>query len=164
MAVAIGFTAVFGLVVVPPLIQNPDIVGAFAAGFANPYAFGYSTDVLFCWAALAVWIVYEATSYNVRHGWLCLVLGMVLGVAVGFAGYLILRSYQLKQVKLDSWGGVLSLEASSLALTTVPSCRQRKYTQVLKLPDNRIQGFFGIAKNHAGVVFKEQWIINSGKT
>lgn len=96
IALAMGFTIAFCALVVPPLIQNPDILGAFAAGFVNPYASGYSTDVFFCWATLAVWIAYEAKTDSVRHGWACLVLGLVPGVAVGFALYLVIRRRQLE--------------------------------------------------------------------
>ncbi len=92
---AILFTVFFCAVVVPPLIENPDFVGAFAAGFVNPYASGYSTDVVVCWAVLAVWVWYEAANHSVRHGWVCLILGAVPGVAVGFALYLLLRQRQL---------------------------------------------------------------------
>ncbi|MDF1628520.1 MAG: DUF2834 domain-containing protein [Alcanivoracaceae bacterium] len=95
--VAIGFTAVFCVVVVPPLVANPDVFGAFAAGFVNPYAAGYSSDVLFCWAALAIFVVYEARVLSVKHGWLCLVLGIVPGVAVGLALYFLIRHGQITQ-------------------------------------------------------------------
>jgi hypothetical protein len=93
------FTGFFALVVVPPLLENPDVWGALAAGFVNPYASGYSTDVLVCWFILASWVVYEAKTLSVRNGWVCLVLGVVPGVAVGFAAYLLLRARQIKQVR-----------------------------------------------------------------
>ena len=93
-AVGLAFTALFCVMVVPPLIADPDIVGAFAAGFVNPYSSGYSSDVVACWAILAIWVVFEARSRSIRHGWVCLVLGVVPGVAVGFAAYLLLRSNQ----------------------------------------------------------------------
>lgn len=88
--IAILFTLIFCLIVLPPLLENPDIIGAFAAGFVNPYASGYSTDVICCWLILLVWIIYE--SPKVKYGWLCVVLGLVPGVAVGFALYLVLRT------------------------------------------------------------------------
>ena len=97
LALALGFSVVFCLIVVPPFIQAPDLLGAFAAGFVNPYAAGYSADVFFCWGALALWVIHEAKAYSVRHGWICLVLGIVPGVAVGFALYLVLRSHQIHQ-------------------------------------------------------------------
>ncbi len=91
--VGIVFTVIFGVVVVPPLIDNPDIIGAFSAGFVNPYASGYSADVITCWFILLIWIVYE--SPKVKYGWLCLLLGLMPGVAVGFALYLLIRLNQL---------------------------------------------------------------------
>ncbi len=96
LALAVGFAAVFCGVVVPPLLDDPDVLGAFGAGFVNPYASGYSDDVLFCWAILAVWVAYEATTRKVKHGWICLALGVVPGVAVGLGLYLVLRSRQLR--------------------------------------------------------------------
>lgn len=95
VAVALAFTALFCVVVVPPLIDNPDVLGAFAAGFVNPYASGYSADVISCWFILAIWVVFEARLKLVKHGWLCLVLGIMPGVAVGLAAYLLLRSNQV---------------------------------------------------------------------
>ena len=96
IAIALVFCGIFGWVVVPPLMANPDIPGALAGGFVNPYASGYSADVLCCWAVLAVWVLHE--RQRVRHGWVCLVLGAVPGVAVGFAAYLLLRQRQLPAV------------------------------------------------------------------
>ena len=95
IGVAATFTAVFCVVVVPALIADGDIVGGFAAGFVNPYASGYSTDVIFCWVVMAVWVFYEARVHSVRRGWICLVLGVVPGVAVGFSLYLVLRHNQI---------------------------------------------------------------------
>ena len=96
ISLAVLFTVYFCAVVLPPFVDNPDIVGAFAAGFVNPYSSGYSTDVIVCWVVLAVWVWFEARNLSVRHGWLCLVLGIVPGVAVGFAMYLLLRQHQLQ--------------------------------------------------------------------
>lgn len=97
IAIAAAFTATFAAVVMPPLIANPNVIGALAAGFVNPYASGYSSDVLACWAILAVWIVYEARAEGIRNGWVCILLGLFPGVAVGFAGYLLLRRRHLSQ-------------------------------------------------------------------
>ena len=36
IAVGLAFTALFSVLVVPPLIDDPDILGAFGAGFVNP--------------------------------------------------------------------------------------------------------------------------------
>ncbi|WP_375176331.1 DUF2834 domain-containing protein [Marinobacter mobilis] len=98
---ALFFTGFFAAIVLPPLIENPDVWGAFTAGFVNPYSSGYSMDVLVCWAILAVWVVYEAKAYSVRKGWVCLLLGIVPGVAVGFALYLLLRAKQIRVVRRD---------------------------------------------------------------
>ena len=97
IAIALGFTAIFCAIVVPPLVANPDVLGAFGAGFDNPYSSGYSADVFACWFILAAWVIHEARTRHVRHGWICLALGVIPGVAVGFAGYLLLRSRQLAQ-------------------------------------------------------------------
>ena len=94
---ALGFTAFFSVVVVPPLIDSPDILGAFGAGFVNPYSSGYSADVIACWLILAAWVLFEAKSESVKHGWLCLVVGVVPGVAVGLAAYLLVRSRQVRR-------------------------------------------------------------------
>ena len=96
IAAAAAFLLIFAMVVLPPLLAEPDIVGAFAAGFVNPYASGYSADVLACWVILAAWIAYEARVLNIRHGWICALLGIIPGVAVGFALYLLLRMRQLE--------------------------------------------------------------------
>ncbi len=92
--IGITFTLLFCILVIPPLVENPDVIGAFAAGFVNPYAAGYSTDVFCCWAILLVWVIYEAPK--VKYGWICLLIGVVPGVAVGLAAYLIIRTTQLK--------------------------------------------------------------------
>ena len=90
-AAAAVFTALFAYWCIPPLIADPDIIGALAAGFVNPYSSGYSADVLACWVILSAWIVYERRVHRVRHGLWCIVLGAIPGVAVGFAAYLLLR-------------------------------------------------------------------------
>ena len=91
-AVALAFTALFCAVVIPALIEDPDIVGAFAAGFVNPYSSGFSADTIACWVILALWVAHEAKEVPLRYGLLSLTLGLFPGVAVGFAVYLILRS------------------------------------------------------------------------
>lgn len=96
---AAGFTIAFVAICIPPFIENPDILGAFAGGFVNPYATGYSLDVFVTWGVLAVWVVFEAKAKGIRHGWVALALGVVPGVAVGFACYLLLR---LKQEQVGS--------------------------------------------------------------
>ena len=90
--IAGGFTVFFCAVVVPPLIADPDIFGAFAAGFVNPYSTGYSVDVILCWFILLGLIVHDAGKTYVPYRWVCLCLGVVPGVAVGLSLYLISRS------------------------------------------------------------------------
>lgn len=92
---AVLFTIIFCLLIIPPLTENPDIIGAFTAGMVNPFAAGYSTDVFFCWLVLAVWIWCEASCLAVKHGWVCLVLGVVPGVTAGFSLYLLVRYSQV---------------------------------------------------------------------
>jgi hypothetical protein len=96
--VALAFSVYFAWVVVPPLIENPDIVAGFSAGFANPFSSGFSADTIACWFVLAAWILFEARTAQIKHGWACLLLGLVPGVAVGFAAYLLLRHRQLRSV------------------------------------------------------------------
>ena len=98
-SIALAFTLIFCVVVVPPLIENPNVIKALAAGFVNPFASGYSSDVILCWITLAVWVIYESKVYAVKKGWICLVLGLFPGVAVGFPLYLVLRNNQIKQAK-----------------------------------------------------------------
>jgi hypothetical protein len=95
IAAATVFTALFAYWCIPPLIADPDIVGAFAAGFVNPYSSGYSADVFACWVILSAWILYERRTLGERHGLWFIALGVIPGVAVGFAGYLLLRMRQL---------------------------------------------------------------------
>ena len=92
--VALAFVIIFLIVVIPPFLENPDILHAFEEGFVNPYSSGYSADVIACWVILLIWVIYE--SPRVKYGWVCLLLGVVPGVAVGFALYLLMRTRQLK--------------------------------------------------------------------
>ena len=100
-ALGAAFTLAFAIVVMPPLVQHPDIPGALAAGFVNPYAAGYSMDTIACWCVLAVWVCYEAKTLDIRHGWVALLLGLAPGVAAGFAVYLLLRLRQIKTQEPD---------------------------------------------------------------
>lgn len=91
----LAFAAYFFVAVMPPAFASGDFLGAFAAGFVNPFAAGYATDAILCWVILTIWIVYERQTLNVPHGWICILLGIIPGVAVGFGLYLILRSRHL---------------------------------------------------------------------
>ena len=95
----IGFALIFAFLVLPALWVKPDILGAFAAGFVNPYSTGYALDAIFCWLILAVWVIFEAKTLSIKHGWIALLLGIAPGVATGLAVYLILRTHQLGKIK-----------------------------------------------------------------
>lgn len=88
---------IFMMTVVPPLISLGDPVAAAMYGFVNPYASGYAWDAILCWVILTIWIVYERRAHKVKGGWICVLLGLVPGVAVGFGLYLILRTKQLNE-------------------------------------------------------------------
>lgn len=90
-----AFTLFFLIAVLPPALASGDLISAFAAGFVNPFAAGYSADVIICGLILAVWIVHERRTEGVRHGLWLLPVILVPGVATAFALYLILRSVQL---------------------------------------------------------------------
>jgi len=93
VVIAAVFTLAFVVLVVPALVDDGgDVMGGLADGFVNPYASGYSWDVLCSWAVLAVWVVYERAALGQRHGWISVVLGAAPGVAVGLASYLLIRS------------------------------------------------------------------------
>jgi hypothetical protein len=95
----LGFAVLFSVIVLPPLFESPDVIGAFAAGFVNPYASGYALDAIFCWAVLAVWVIYEANTRGIKHGWVALALGIAPGVATGFAVYLLIRLRFEQQIR-----------------------------------------------------------------
>jgi len=97
--IAIGFTIFFLVAFVPPVIADQDLLLVLSSGFVNPYATGYSVDLITCWVVLIFWILYESKSTNIKHGWVCIVLGLVPGVAVGLATYLLLRHIQLKSIR-----------------------------------------------------------------
>ena len=61
----------------------------------NPYAAGYSTDVILCWVALAVPVLHDRQAHSIVNGGWYLLLGIVPGVAVGLALYLASRHKQL---------------------------------------------------------------------
>jgi hypothetical protein len=93
-ALGATFAVLFLVLCVPPLVENPDFIGAAMAGFVNPFASGYALDAIFCWLVLSSWVAYEAKADGIRHGWVCVLLGIVPGVATGFAAYLLLRMSQ----------------------------------------------------------------------
>lgn len=93
--VAVAFSLFFFVTMVPALL-SPEwtVLSGILGGFVNPFAAGYSTDVILCWIVLTAWIVYERQHHGVKHGWVCVLLGAMPGVVVGFALYLILRMRQ----------------------------------------------------------------------
>ncbi len=97
LALGLAFTIFFFAIVFPPLLASGDVVGAFAAGFVNPFASGYSTDVIMCALILIVWMIYERQQFGIRHGWVILPLSFFPGVALAFAVYLVLRSRQISK-------------------------------------------------------------------
>lgn len=98
----IGFAAYFFITFGPLLAENPSIVDAFNAGYANPYSSGFSTDVITCWFVLAVWVIYERFEKGIKYGWVVLLLGLIPGVATAFALYLFLRMRQLEAASLNA--------------------------------------------------------------
>ena len=94
LALALGFAVAFAVMVLPAALRETDITRFVTDGFVNPYGSGYSLDTILCWCVLAVWVIREARTMGVRHGWLALLLGLVPGVATGFAVYLLLRLRQ----------------------------------------------------------------------
>lgn len=94
-----AFAIAFVAIVVPPLLETGDIIGAFAAGFVNPYSSGYSLDVILCAFILIAWVLYERSSLGVRHGWIAIPLCFVPGVATAFAFYLLLRTRSTRAAK-----------------------------------------------------------------
>ena len=93
--IIISFTVFFCAYFLPPIIKNPDIIGVLRAGFVNPYASGYSVDLIACWVVLILFVLYESKTKSIKHGWACIILGLVPGVVVGWAVYLLLRNNQL---------------------------------------------------------------------
>ena len=93
-AIGLAFTIAFAILVMPSLLKDLSIVTALSAGFANPYSTGFSLDTLSSWLVLTMWIIYEARSSGIKHGWIAILLGLIPGTATGFAVYLILRTMQ----------------------------------------------------------------------
>lgn len=99
-AIGLAFTLAFVVLVAPSLLTDLSIVAALSAGFVNPYSTGFSLDTLSSWLLLSVWIVYEARSSGIRHGWIAIVLGLIPGTATGLAFYLILRTIHLRKASV----------------------------------------------------------------
>jgi hypothetical protein len=92
VALAAACMAVLAVVFFLPFLGDGlDFVRAFDLALVNPYSSGFAVDVLFTYAILIVWVVHEARSGDVRHGWVAVVLGLLISVAVGLALYLLIR-------------------------------------------------------------------------
>lgn len=96
--VGIGFGAFFFITLGPLLIESPDAIAAFKAGYVNPYSSGFATDAIACWLVLAAWVTYEKFEKGIKHGWIALLIGLVPGVATAFALYLVMRMRQSEAV------------------------------------------------------------------
>jgi hypothetical protein len=97
LALAVVFTAIFAFVIPPALVHDGfDFWGGARATFVNPYASGVSVDVLMTYVVLAVWVFHEARTKQVRRGWIALLLGLVTGMTVGLAAYLLIRARQIE--------------------------------------------------------------------
>lgn len=86
------FAIAFAVIVVPPLLANGDVAGAFAAGFVNPYASGFSLDAILSGLILIAWILFERRAYGIRFGWIAILLCFLPGVATAFGFYLLVRT------------------------------------------------------------------------
>ncbi len=96
IALAATFVVALAVVVVPTFVDdNLDLVHAFDQALINPYATGFATDLLFTYLILCAWVLYEANYRGVRHGWIAIVLGFLIGVAVGLTIYLLIRHREI---------------------------------------------------------------------
>jgi hypothetical protein len=99
IALAVVFTVLFVAIIPPALIDDGfDFWGGALRTFDNPYAAGVSIDVLLAYGVLALWVVYEAVTKHIRRGWVALLLGLVTGLTVGLAIYLLIRMRQVREV------------------------------------------------------------------
>lgn len=93
-------TVIFLLVLffytLPYALELADPIAISLAGFVNPISSGWATDVITTWFILSFWIFYEKKQHKVKHGWVCLPLGIFPGVAFGFCLYLLIRQKQIK--------------------------------------------------------------------
>jgi len=91
IVIAVGFASYALVFFFPPIIENPDIVGVLKAGFVNTYATAYSIDLIACWVVLIFWIFHERFVFQIKLGWVCIPIGLTLGVVVGLSLYLLMR-------------------------------------------------------------------------
>ncbi len=89
------FTVLF-VMIIGSALDELTLANAVDDMFANPAASGVSADVLLTYAVLALWVFYEAKTKKVRRGWIALLVGIVPGVTVGLAAYLLIRMRQVE--------------------------------------------------------------------
>lgn len=94
VTIGISFALFFFITLGPLLIENPNVISAFKAGYVNPYSSGFATDAIACWFVLTAWVIYDYRKHKIQHGWVAVLLGLIPGVATGFAVYLLLRLKQ----------------------------------------------------------------------
>jgi len=90
------FSLFFFISFLPHVISDANIIIVLQSGFVNPYATGYSIDLIATWLVLIVLVLHESHTHKIKGGWLCILLGLVPGVVVGWAAYLLLRSKQIE--------------------------------------------------------------------
>jgi len=88
----IGFSLYALFFFFPPIIQKPDIIGVLKAGFVNTYATAYSIDLIACWVVMIFWVIHERFKFQISYGWVCIPIGLTLGVVVGLSLYLLIRT------------------------------------------------------------------------
>jgi hypothetical protein len=96
ITLAAVFVVMLAVFLVPTFVDDGlDLGYAFDQALINPYATGFATDLLFTYLILVAWVVYEANYRGVRHGWIAIVLGFLIGVSVGLATYLLIRHREI---------------------------------------------------------------------
>ena len=99
----VGLAALFVVlfvVILAPAVGDLTLGKAIDDMFGTPVSSGVSTDILLTYAVLFLWVVYEAMTKKIRHGWIALVLGAV-GVAVALPAYLLIRMRQVHEADTD---------------------------------------------------------------
>ena len=92
IGLAAAFVVALAVFVVPTFVDDHlDLAHAFDQALLNPYDTGFAMDLLFTYLILVTWVVYEAIYRDVRYGWIAVALGLLVGVSVGFAAYLVIR-------------------------------------------------------------------------
>lgn len=95
--IAVAFALLAAALLLPALVGGADLGAAVRGGFVNPFAAAFAFDAILSWCVLAAWVIYEHRAHGIRGGWIALLLGVVPGVATGFAAYLLLRMRHREQ-------------------------------------------------------------------